>query len=265
MQDRAALTALLRWQIEAGADEAIGDAPVDRFAPPPRPSPPRAAPPPVPAPSAAGGGAAGSARALADAAADLAALEVAVRGFEGCALKKTATNTVFADGNPQARLMIVGEAPGADEDRIGRPFVGRSGQLLDRMLAAIGIDRTRCYIANVLYWRPPGNRKPTPDEIASCIPFVLRQIALVNPAVLMLAGGTAVSALLGQEGITRLRGRWFELAVPGRPEPVPVLATFHPSYLLRSPASKREVWRDLLALQSKLADSGVLATSSQKS
>lgn len=254
--DRASLAELLRWYIEAGADEAIGEVPVNRLAPSPSPSAPArrlAAPVPPPAAVTVSTGA-GDAKALAEAANDLAALEAAVRAFEGCALKHTAMNTVFADGNPAAPLVVVGEAPGADEDRIGRPFVGRAGQLLDRMLAAIGIDRRSAYIMNVLYWRPPGNRKPTPGEIAACLPFVRRQIALVAPKVVLLAGGTAVSALLGQDGITRLRGKWFELSLPGLAAPLPALATFHPSYLLRTPQSKKDAWRDLLSLQTKLEE-----------
>jgi DNA polymerase len=256
MQERSSLADLLRWYVEAGADEAIGDVPIDRFAvtpPPPRRESPLPAPTVIGAPPQAS---VGGARELAEAAGDLAALEAAVRSFEGCALKHTAMNTVFADGNPAAPLVVVGEAPGADEDRIGRPFVGRAGQLLDRMLAAIGIDRGGAYIMNVLYWRPPGNRKPTPGEIAACLPFVRRQIALVAPKVVLLAGGTATSALLGQEGITRLRGKWFELA-PGDAAPrLPALATFHPSYLLRTPQSKKDAWRDLLSLQAKLEELG---------
>jgi DNA polymerase len=149
--------------------------------------------------------------------------------------------------------MIIGEAPGADEDRIGRPFVGRAGQLLDRMLAAIGLDRGGVLITNVIYWRPPGNRTPTAAEIASCLPFVFRLIALVRPKVLVLSGGTAAGALLAQsQGITRLRGRWFHLAVPGLDQPVPTLPMFHPSFLLRTPERKREAWRDLLSLRARL-------------
>jgi DNA polymerase len=177
-----------------------------------------------------------------------------VRGFEGCALKRTATSTVFADGNPSAPVMVIGEAPGAEEDRSGRPFVGRSGQLLDRMLAAIGLDRARnVLITNSIYWRPPGNRTPTDAEVAACLPFVLRHVELARPKILLLSGGRAASAVLGRkDGITRLRGRWFDLELPGLPGKIPTLATFHPSYLLRSPLHKREVWRDLLALQTKL-------------
>jgi uracil-DNA glycosylase family 4 len=263
--EREAALGLLRWYVEMGADEAIAETPANRLAPPPPPAPPArpsapsprvvaAAPPPVLAESAAE--AAQSARRLAASAETVEALAALVAQFDECPLKRTATNTVFADGNPAASVMIVGEAPGADEDRIGRPFVGRSGQLLDRMLATIGLDRSTVLITNVIYWRPPGNRTPTAAEIAACLPFVLRHIALVRPKVLVLCGGTATGTLLPQrEGITRLRGRWFDLAVPGLDAPVPTLPTYHPSFLLRAPERKREAWRDLLALQARLAAS----------
>jgi DNA polymerase len=193
------------------------------------------------------------ARALADSADTLAELENAVRAFEGCPLKATATNTVFSDGNREAELMIVGEAPGAEEDRQGLPFVGPAGQLLDRMLAAIGRDRTSTYITNILFWRPPGNRPPNSNEIAVCLPFVERHIALKHPRVLVLAGNTSAKALLGtSEGITKLRGRWADLSVPGLPAPVPTVAIYHPSYLLRTPAMKRQAWRDLIAIRRRL-------------
>ena len=261
--------ALLRWYVEMGVDETIGDEPVNRLAPRalPRaaaiqPAEPEAAPlqsvravaasPPA-AFADSLGEAAQSARLLAARANTLAALEAAIAGFDGCALKRTATNTVFADGNPDGGIMFIGEAPGADEDRIGRPFVGRAGQLLDRMLAAIGLDREGVLVTNVIYWRPPGNRTPTTDEIAACVPFVLRHVALVRPKVLVLAGGTAARALLPPgPGITRLRGRWFDLAIPGLDRPVPTLPMFHPSFLLRAPERKREAWRDLLALRARL-------------
>jgi uracil-DNA glycosylase len=265
MTDAQRSAALLRWYVEMGADEAIGEVPVDRTQPAaPRPASTRAAPRPgttqdrpaaaaVPVRAAAPGAPVASAAAIAEAATSLADLERAVAAFEGCALRQTATNTVFADGNPAAPLMLIGEAPGGEEDRLGKPFVGRSGQLLDRMLATIGIDRSTAYITNVLYWRPPGNRKPTPAEIAACLPFVLRHIALVRPAVLVLCGGTAASTVLAtSEGITKLRGRWFDLAVPGLERPVKTIATYHPSYLLRTPERKRESWRDLLTIQEEL-------------
>jgi len=266
----AAARALLEWQIAMGADEAIGEVAPDRLA---RPQPPAAAMPvaaiPTSLPTASSvvappgtfaeslAEAAQSARLLAAGAPTIEALGALVAAFDGCPLKRTATNTVFIDGNPAAPLMIIGEAPGADEDRIGRPFVGRSGQLLDRMLGAIGLDRTMIQITNVIYWRPPGNRKPTSAEIAACLPFVLRHIALARPRVLVLSGATAASALLPvSEGITRLRGRWFELAVPGLDAPVPTLPMFHPAFLLRAPERKREAWRDLLALQARLGAPG---------
>jgi uracil-DNA glycosylase len=273
--DAAAIThdaalALLRWQIEMGADEAIAAVAPNRLAPaapepasataPISPAPLRArptAPMPVDPPGVFADSlaeAAQSARQLAAGAETIEALAALVQGFDDCPLKRTATNTVFVDGNTAASVLIVGEGPGADEDRIGRPFVGRSGQLLDRMLAAIGLDRTGVQITNVIYWRPPGNRKPTAAEIATCLPFVLRHIALARPKVLVLAGGTAASALLPlAEGITRLRGRWFDLAVPGLDGPVPTLPMFHPAFLLRAPERKREAWRDLLALKARLA------------
>ena len=264
--DREAPLALLRWYVEMGADESIGFEAVDRLAPPPPGIPPPAIPAPsrgqtprpVPAAPPAAlteslGEAAQSARRLACGAESVAALAALVAGFDGCPLKRTATNTVFIDGNPAAPVMIIGEAPGADEDRIGRPFVGRAGQLLDRMLAAIGLDRSGVLITNVIYWRPPGNRTPTAAEIASCLPFVFRLIALVHPKVLVLSGGTAAGALLAQsQGITRLRGRWFDFAVPGLNQPVPTLPMFHPSFLLRTPERKREAWRDLLSLRARL-------------
>jgi uracil-DNA glycosylase len=267
--------ALLEWQIAMGADEAIGETAPNRLMPPPpqavaeaRPSPPtpRAAARPTAAPAppatlvAPPGAlaeslaeAAQSARRLAATAETIDALAALVAGFDDCPLKRTATKTVFIDGNPAAPLLFIGEAPGAEEDRIGRPFVGRAGQLLDRMLAAIGLDRDRVQITNVIYWRPPGNRKPTTAEIAACLPFVLRHIALAAPRVVVLCGGTAASALLPvTDGITRLRGRWFELAVPGLAMPVPTLPMFHPAFLLRAPERKREAWRDLLALKARL-------------
>src|SRR5438477_2410871 len=274
MTSAAATRALLEWQIAMGADEAIGETAPTRLAPRPpqivaeaRPAPPMprtAAPPGAPSIVAPPGAlaeslaeAAQSARRLAATAETIEALAGLVAGFDDCPLKRTATKTVFIDGNPAAPLLFLGEAPGADEDRIGRPFVGRAGQLLDRMLAAIGLDRGTVQITNVIYWRPPGNRKPTTAEIAACLPFVLRHIALANPKVLVLCGGTAASALLPvSDGITRLRGRWFELAVPGLDKPVPTLPMFHPAFLLRTPERKREAWRDLLALKAKLDEPG---------
>lgn len=255
------LAALLRWYEEVGVDEAIDATPVDRTAmPPPAPSkappsppPQEPAPSPGPRPGLTDVAAGADARAIAQQCTTLAELETALRDFEGCPLKVTATQMVFADGNPEADLMIMGEAPGGDEDRIGKPFVGRAGQLLDRMLAAIGRNRTSAYISNVVVWRPPGNRKPSNTEIAVMLPFAERHIALARPKVLVLAGGTAAAAILGTStGITRLRGQWFDHQVPGLAAPIPTLPTFHPAYLLRQPAHKRLAWRDLLALAERL-------------
>jgi uracil-DNA glycosylase len=175
-----------------------------------------------------------------------------LRRFEGCALRRTATRLVFADGNPQSRVMFVGEAPGREEDIQGLPFVGRSGQLLDRMMASIGLDRKSAYIANIVPWRPPGNRTPTPQESAICVPFILRQIELANPDLLVCLGGPAAQTLLNiREGIVKSRGRWF-LYQTGTRE-IRALATFHPAYLLRQPLQKRLAWRDFLAIKKALA------------
>jgi DNA polymerase len=196
-----------------------------------------------------------TARELAAAAKTLDELKDAIAKFEGLSLKATATNLVFADGNPESRLMLIGEAPGAEEDRRGLPFVGASGQLLDRMLAAIGHDRTNCYITNIVNWRPPGNRKPSPGEMTLCLPFIERHIALINPALIVLLGDTAAKTLTNRtEGITRLRGKWFAWARADGAGTIPVLPTFHPAFLLRSPGQKREAWMDLLTAKRKLAE-----------
>jgi DNA polymerase len=197
-----------------------------------------------------------AARAAAAAAASLEDLKALVERFEGCNLKLTAKSTVFGDGNPSAPVMLVGESPGRDEDIEGRPFVGRSGQLLDRMLEAAGMPRaTGAYIANVIYWRPPGNRDPSDLEVAICRPFILRQIELVRPRALVLLGAQPMKALVGGEagksGIRKLRGRWIDLSVGGLT--IPAMPTFHPAYLLRQPLEKRAVWRDLLAVRERLA------------
>lgn len=262
--------ALLQFYIDTGADEAIGDAPVDRTKIPDRiavlPQVHAAAPAPVLAPPPADTAPLGTIEALGDAR-ELAAraktveeLKALLEGFQGLSLKRTATQMVFADGNPQSRIMLVGEAPGADEDRLGRPFVGVSGQLLDRMLASIGLSReTNVYISNVINWRPPGNRSPSDAEIALSLPFILRHIELVNPAVLVFAGGVAAKALLNTSaGITRLRGKWAEHMSDGLSQPIPVLPIFHPAYLLRSPGEKRLAWADLLKLKARLAEMGLL-------
>ncbi|MDF2234514.1 uracil-DNA glycosylase [Albimonas sp. CAU 1670] len=281
---RDALLAALAFQLDCGADEPIAETPCDRFAeseaelarraaqaeaaaagagPAPggaarsRPPSPRAAPPGA-GPAARGPGGAEqppkeAAREAAAAATTLEALHEAIRGFDGSPLKKGARNTVICDGHPQARVMIVGEAPGRDEDRLGKPFVGRSGQLLDLMLKAIGLDRasaepaTGCYITNVVYWRPIENRRPSGDEVAMLAPFLERHIQLAKPEFLVLMGASPAQALLETTmGITRLRGSWRLW------NGVPCLPTFHPAYLLRQPDKKRESWRDLLSLRAAL-------------
>ncbi|MBM3645250.1 MAG: uracil-DNA glycosylase [Alphaproteobacteria bacterium] len=268
--------AALRWYVEQGIDETIDDVPTDWFTrpetarPAPAPVPAAVAAPPVARSTAPPSTPAAPARApvpietpqlaldageIARRCTSIAELEEAVRAFDGCALKRTAKHTVFADGVAGAPLMVVGEAPGADEDRIGKPFVGVSGQLLDRMLAAIGRSRTEnAYITNILFWRPPGNRTPTPAEQAICLAFTRRHIELAQPKVVLLAGGVAAKALLDTtDGIIRMRGKWTELAL-GDGRTVPALPTFHPAYLLRTPASKRQVWADLLALDKRLGE-----------
>ena len=246
-QDYHAAVAALAWQIELGVDECIGDAPVNRYdAPPPAP---KAAPEAVPMAAAVADDPVKIAQSAADTAQDLPGLRAALAAFEHCELKRGARNLVFSDGVPGARVMIVGEAPGRDEDRVGKPFVGRAGQLLDKMLAAISLSReSSVYITNVLPWRPPQNRDPKPEEIAMMQPFLHRHIALANPDVLVVVGNHACQALLGKRGITRLRGDWTE--AQGKP----AIPMFHPAYLLRNPAAKREAWADLLSLQARLRD-----------
>ncbi len=182
-------------------------------------------------------------------------LQATLANFEQCPLKNTATNLVFGDGCTSARIIFIGEAPGAEEDRRGIPFVGPSGRLLDRMLESIQLDRNKAFISNTIFWRPPGNRSPTSSEVATCMPFVERIIELIDPRILVALGGPAASALLGQaESVGRLRGRWFTYQTPRLPRPIPTTAIFHPAYLLRSPAQKRLAWRDLLAIKAKLSE-----------
>jgi len=272
---------LIAFYLDAGVDALVGEEPINRMAEDIAPqrlgaapapgsenktarrvrgqSPPAgatspAAPqmPELPAAPPSPEAAVMAAREAARTATTLDELQALLTAFEGCALRATATQLVFADGNPQSRVMFVGEAPGYDEDIVGRPFVGRSGKLLDLMMAAIGLDRTSAYIANVVPWRPPGNRTPTPQETAICLPFIRRQIELADPEFLVCLGGPAMQTLLGiKDGITRSRGRWFSYDT-GRRE-IRALATFHPAFLLRSPLQKRFAWRDFLALKKALA------------
>ena len=280
------LLALLAWWREAGVDVALDDTPIDwsrrgdigpgngfawpagsaaiqasadrsTTAPRPpepttraQPTPATRAPPPPPrptvavpavAPNRAAGEPAGHAKTLAE-------LEAALRSFEGCALKATAKNLCFYRGNPHGRLMIIGEAPGREEDLEGRPFVGPAGQFLDRMLAAIGMTEADVHFTNVVYWRPPGNRTPTLEEVEACRPFLSRQIELVAPHLIMTLGGPAAKAMLGStEGILRMRGKWGQITAGE--STVRVMPTLHPAYLLRTPAAKRQAWRDLLAVK----------------
>jgi uracil-DNA glycosylase family 4 len=268
-----ALREILAFYQEAGVDAAVGDTPVDRLAerepapPAPAPAPPSrpavaATPvrtllpqdlannkgPAPPSPDAA----IMAAREAARTAADLDELRAILDRFEGCALRATASQLVFGRGNPQSRVMFVGEAPGYEEDKSGLPFVGRSGHLLDRMMAAIGLDESNAYVANIVPWRPPGNRTPTPQESAICLPFITRQIELTSANILVCLGGPSAQTLLNiREGITKSRGRWHPFQAGSRE--VRALATFHPAFLLRSPLQKRLAWRDFLALKKALA------------
>ena len=265
MNDPQRLLAQLEWQLHAGADEVVGEVaglkgwgaeargqrlgakeerPVVSL-----PKQASVSPPP-----------ASSLQPLASIQ-SIDELRTALLGFNGCALKQTAMNLVFADGNPLSSIMLIGEAPGEDEDRQGKPFVGVSGQLLDRMLASAGLDRTSVYISNVIFWRPPGNRSPTDAEIAACLPFVERHIALIKPKILALMGGVAAKTILRtKEGITRIRGRWVDYKPigGGSDETIPCLPIYHPAYLLRQPAAKRQAWNDILLLKKRLSDTNAL-------
>ncbi|MEM1040567.1 MAG: uracil-DNA glycosylase [Pseudomonadota bacterium] len=277
---------LLQWYHDAGVDLALEDAPVDRFAESARIAEAQAtkraakqptkgkasatAPGPAAQPLAAGkqtkpvtqsrtaapavvqnSEVVANARALADQAQTLEALKTAIEGFEGCNLKFTAKSTVFASGNPRARLMLVGEAPRREEDEQGVPFVGRSGQMLDKILKALGYDRNDVYITNVLPWRPPGNRTPTAAESDICRPFLEKHIALVNPDLLVAVGAAATKTLLStKEGIVSLRGRWKDVRFGDNT--YALLPTFHPSYLLRSPSQKKYAWHDWQMVKARM-------------
>lgn len=267
--------ATLGWLIDAGADEAILDTPVDRLKGPSPASAQRAndisreASPSV-RPAAANivqqaaevslSTAPGAARALAGTCRTLAELKSALESFDGGELKRGASKTVFGDGSPTAKIMLIGEAPGRDEDAQGIPFVGRAGKLLDQMIAAIGLDRTKVYITNVLPWRPPQNRDPSPEEAASCLPFLQRHIELINPEILILLGAVSARYVLGtSEGILRLRGKWdvYQSASGDGLRSVPTMPTLHPAYLLRQPAAKRLAWRDLCSVAEKMEHLGL--------
>ncbi len=254
---------LLQWSCEMGADEAVSEHPANWFAWAEQmtssPAPPAARTPAAPTAARHAAPAQPAEKDLPlqskgedpATAATLEDLRAMLARFEGCALKKTAKSLCFARGNPAARLMLIGEAPGRDEDLQGLPFVGKAGQLLDRMLAAIGLSEETAYITNIVYWRPPGNRTPTPQEAEACRPFLNRQIALADPEIIMLLGGAAAKCMLDTpEGILRLRGTWHEIFLGGKMRRV--IATLHPAYLLRNPIAKRLAWRDLLAVKAAL-------------
>ncbi len=297
MTDGSEILSTLAWLVEAGTDEAVGDTPVNRFqrkaterttnpsaeegsrfpgrsalkpasqistiprgedqnrgATSSKPVRPTA----VLNPHAFDNDHIGQALEIANACSSLAELKAALEAFEGCALKQFANTTVFADGNPDARIMFIGEAPGYEEDKTGLPFVGRAGKLLDKMLAAIGLDRSSAYIINVLPWRPPENRNPDLTEVAKCIPFLRRHIELHAPEIIVLLGGSPLRHVLGKtEGILQSRGKWLQYHAAGRM--VPVMPTLHPAYLLRQPAHKKHAWRDLLAIIDKLQQNHGLA------
>lgn len=270
--------AALAFLVDAGLDVVIDAEPTDRLKPPPAPPPqpeadrtaaPQPGTPRAPLPARPPAAprrespevvserqAAITAQQLAAQCADLDALRAALEGFHGLAIRETATQLVFADGNPAADVMLIGEAPGRDEDRLGRPFVGESGKLLDRMLAAIGLDRQSVYITNTVLWRPPGNRKPTPAEVTAMLPFLVRHIELVAPKALLLVGGSALGALFDFDArITRERGNWRDYPAAGGP--IPALPMFHPAYLLRQPQLKRQAWHDLLSFRARLDELGI--------
>ena len=240
--DRAAAAALLSWYVDMGADEAFAAAPLDRF--------PGIAPASAKLESPAGPVSASGPPA--DLATALAALRSAVDNFHGCTLRTSATRTVFAEGNPESGLMLIGEAPGREEDRLGLPFVGAAGKLLDQMLGAIGRDRTSAYITNVVFWRPPNNRTPTDEEMAACLPFVRQHVQVVRPRAIMLLGAAPARILLGSRlGISKLRGEWQDIVIDGI-SAVPALPTFHPAFLLRQPARKAQAWTDFRRLRRRL-------------
>lgn len=270
---------LIDWYVEMGITTAISHTPADHFKFVPLPAIGYAAAPkpvqkpvtrstPLPSSPVVSSAPAGpsaplniprskmsqESRNIANACQTLADLKEALGTFDACALKFSATNMVFSDGNPEAKIMLVGEAPGADEDREGIPFVGGAGQLLDRALATIGLNRTNVYITNVLPWRPPGNRPPTPQEIAQCLPFVERHIALIKPKILILLGGVATKAILNDnDGIMKIRGQWRDYTCPGLEGAdgvtIRTMATYHPAFLMRSPSQKAQLWQDLMLIE----------------
>jgi uracil-DNA glycosylase family 4 len=265
MIENLSTSGLLRWYLDAGVDETIGDLPQNCFneaalkkEPVLQKNPTNTAHPMIQQSPAVAETLLQDACEIAAAASSIDALNKALLDYDGCALKKTATNLVFGDGNPKAKIVLIGEGPGAEEDRQGLPFVGPGGQLLDRMLASIGLDRTQVFLSNIVFWRPPGNRTPTAQETSLCMPFVERLMELIDPEVLIVLGGPAAKFMLDETaGIGRLRGKWYTYSTPKLPRPIQATALFHPVYLLNSPAHKREAWQDLLLIRDKLKSLGL--------
>lgn len=292
IQRNSSLLKDLIWQIEAGIDECIGDEPLNHFTEPPTGvvdkksvkfdnkvttdysnSKPRnlnsvsdisSSPEPIIShslPEAPRSNSSDTERAILNAVSisettnSVSDLRAAVENFKECKLEKTAINTVFSDGELSSKVMLIGDVPGADEDRKGIPFIGSSGQLLDKMLASINLNRSSCYVTNLVFWRPPGDRAPTSDEIAVCMPFVKRHIELVSPELLVLLGGSVSKALLGmKESITKIHGQWFEYSTSKMVAPIVAIPLYHPVHLLSSPAYKRDAWHDLLKIKEKLTN-----------
>jgi DNA polymerase len=265
MTENLSTAGLLRWYLDAGVDETICDVPQNRFnevalkkEPVLQKSLANTAPPRVQQGPAVTETLSHGACEFAGAASSIEALNNALHNYSGCALKKTATNLVFGDGNPKAKIVLIGEGPGPEEDRQGLPFVGPGGQLLDKMLASIGLDRTQVFLSNIVFWRPPGNRTPTAQETSLCMPFVERLMELIDPEVLITLGGLAAKSMLAETaGVGRLRGKWYTYSTPKLSRPIQATALFHPSYLLSSPAHKREAWQDLLMIRDKLESLGL--------
>ena len=265
MIENLSTAGLLRWYLDAGVDETISNVPQNRFnklalkkEPALQKKTSNTTPPMVQQGPAVAETLLHDACEIAAAASSTEALNKALLDYDGCALKKTATNLVFGDGNPKAKIVLIGEGPGPEEDRQGQSFVGPGGQLLNKMLASIGLDRTQVFLSNIVFWRPPGNRTPTAQETSLCMPFVERLMELIDPEVLITLGGQAAKSMLAETaGIGRLRGKWYTYSTPKLSRPVQATALFHPDYLLSSPAHKREAWQDLLMIRDKLESIGL--------
>jgi DNA polymerase len=262
MKEKLSIAGVLQWYLDAGVDETISDVPQNRFneatlkeVTSPKKSNLNMAPAAKQQILTVPEALLNDACRIAAAASSIEELNNALLHYDGCTLKKTATNLVFGIGNPNAKIVLIGESPGAEEDRSGLPFVGPGGQLLDKMLASIGLDHDKVFLSNIVFWRPPGNRTPTAQEISLCMPFVERLIELIDPEVIIILGGSAAKSLLAETaGVSRLRGKWYTYSTPRLSRPVQATVLFHPSYLLSSPVHKREAWQDLLMIFDKLKD-----------